>query len=46
MNSILVALTGVLLTLVTASWAGFGMSLLGKRARLNLLILSIVLQMD
>ena len=45
LNSLLVALTGVLLTLVTASWAGFGMSLLGKRARLRLLILSIILQM-
>ena len=44
-NSLLVALTGVLLTLVTASWAGFGMSLLGKRARFRLLILSILLQM-
>ncbi len=44
-NSSLVALTGVALTLVTASWAGFGMSLLGKRARLRLLILSAVLQM-
>lgn len=44
-NSLFVALTGVLLTLVTASWAGFGMSLLGKRARLRLLILSILLQM-
>lgn len=44
-NSLLVALTGVLLTLVTASWAGFGMSLLGKRARFRLLLLSILLQM-
>lgn len=44
-NSLIVALTGVLLTLVTASWAGFGMSLLGKRARFRLLILSILLQM-
>jgi multiple sugar transport system permease protein len=44
-NSLFVALTGVLLTLVTASWAGFGMSLLGKRAQLRLLILSIFLQM-
>jgi multiple sugar transport system permease protein len=40
----MVTFSGVLLTLVTASWAGFGMSLLGKRARLRLLILSIVLQ--
>lgn len=45
LNSIFVALTGVLLTLFTASWAGFGMSLLGKRAQLRLLILSIFLQM-
>ena len=44
-NSSLVALIGVALTLVTASWAGFGMSLLGKRARLSLLILSAFLQM-
>jgi multiple sugar transport system permease protein len=44
-NSLLVALTGALLTLVTASWAGFGMSLLGKRARFRLLILSVLLQM-
>jgi multiple sugar transport system permease protein len=45
LNSFLVALTGVLITLVTASWAGFGMSLLGKRAQLRLLVLSIFLQM-
>ena len=44
-NSLLVASVGVLLTLVTASWAGFGMSLLGQRARFRLLILSILLQM-
>lgn len=44
-NSSIVALSGVLLTLLTASWAGFGMSLLGKRARLRLLILSAILQM-
>lgn len=44
-NSLLVALTGVLLTLLTASWAGFGMSLLEKRARFRLLILSILLQL-
>jgi len=44
-NSLIVALTGVLVTLVTASWAGFGMSLLGKRARFRLLILSIFLQL-
>ncbi len=45
LNSLLVALTGVLLTLLTSSWAGFGMSLLGRKARLRLLILSILLQM-
>jgi multiple sugar transport system permease protein len=44
-NSLLVALTGVLFTMLTASWAGFSMSLLGKRDRLRLLILSAVLQM-
>ena len=45
LNSLLVALAGVLLTLLTASWAGFGMSLLGRRAQLRLLLLSIFLQM-
>jgi multiple sugar transport system permease protein len=45
LNSFVVTFSGVLLTLLTASWAGFGMSLLGKRARLRLLILSAVLQM-
>lgn len=44
LNSILVTGMGVLLTLFTASWAGFGMSLLGQKARLRLLILSILLQ--
>jgi multiple sugar transport system permease protein len=44
-NSLFVALTGILLTLLTASWAGFGMSQLGPRARLKLLILSIILLM-
>jgi len=44
LNSFLVTFSGVSLTLITASLAGFGMSLLGKRARLYLLILSIVLQ--
>lgn len=43
-NSGFVTVSGVLITLVTASWAGFGMSMLGKRARLRLLILSIILQ--
>jgi len=45
LNSFIVTLSGVLLTLITASWAGFGMSLLGKRARLRLLVLSAILQM-
>lgn len=45
LNSFIVTFTGVLLTLVTASWAGFGMSLLGKRARLRLLVLAAILQM-
>ncbi|HLF73953.1 MAG TPA: carbohydrate ABC transporter permease [Anaerolineales bacterium] len=43
-NSLYVSVIGVLLTLLTASWAGLGMSLLGKRARLRLLILSAGLQ--
>jgi len=43
-NSLYISLLGVLLTQVTASWAGLGMSLLGKRARLRLLIISAVLQ--
>ena len=45
LNSIFVALTGVLLTLLTASWAGFGMSLLERRAQIRLLMLSVFLQM-
>ena len=45
LNSFVVTLSGVGLTLVTASWAGFGMSLLGKRARLRLLFLSAILLM-
>jgi multiple sugar transport system permease protein len=44
LNSSFVAISGVLITLVTASWAGFGMSMLGKRARLRFLMLSIILQ--
>ena len=44
-NSLVVTFSGVLLTLITASWAGFGMSLLGRKARLRLLILSAFLQM-
>ena len=43
-NSLFVTISGVLLTLVTASWAGFGMSLLGRKARLRLLIVSMFLQ--
>lgn len=43
-NSLYISLIGVLLTLLTASWAGLGMSQLGKSARLRLLILSAVLQ--
>ncbi|MEW6403594.1 MAG: carbohydrate ABC transporter permease [Chloroflexota bacterium] len=43
-NSVYISGVGVLLTLITASWAGLGMSLLGKRARLRLLIFSAVLQ--
>jgi multiple sugar transport system permease protein len=45
LNSLTVTLSGVLLTLVTASWAGFGMSLLGKSGRLRLLVFSAILQM-
>ena len=44
-NSLLVACAGVLLTLLTASWAGFGMSLLGRKDRLRLLLFSAFLQM-
>jgi len=44
-NSLFISISGVLLTLLTASLAGFGMSLLGKRARFRLLILSGILQM-
>ena len=43
-NSLYISITGVLLTLLTASWAGLGMSVLGKRGRLRLLILSAILQ--
>jgi multiple sugar transport system permease protein len=42
-NSLSISFIGVALTLLTASWAGLGMSLLGKRGRLRLLILSAVL---
>lgn len=43
-NSLFISIFGVLLTLLTASWAGLGMSMLGKRGRLRLLILSAILQ--
>ena len=43
-NSLLVAFGGVLFTLLSASAAGFGMSLLGRQDRLRLLILSAFLQ--
>ncbi len=43
-NSGFVTTSGILLTLVIASWAGFGMSMLGKHARLRLLILAVFLQ--
>lgn len=43
-NSLYISLVGVLLTLLTASWAGLGMSLLGKRGRFRLLLLSAILQ--
>jgi multiple sugar transport system permease protein len=45
LNSVIVSLIAVPLTLVTASWAGFGMSQLGARARTRLLILSVGLLM-
>lgn len=45
LNSIIVTTCGVAITLVTASWAGFGMSLLGRKGRLGLLLLSALLQM-
>jgi multiple sugar transport system permease protein len=43
-NSIYISSLGVALTLLTASWAGLGMSLLGKHGRLRLLIVSAILQ--
>jgi multiple sugar transport system permease protein len=43
-NSLYISVIGVLLTLLTASLAGLGMSLLGKPARMRLLILSAILQ--
>lgn len=44
-NSLFVTICGVAITLITASWAGFGMSLVGRKARLQLLILSAFLQL-
>jgi multiple sugar transport system permease protein len=45
LNSIFVAALAVPLTLLTASWAGFGMSQLPRKQRTRLLVLSILLQM-
>ena len=45
LNSAIVSLVAVPLTLLTASWAGFGMSQLGARARSRLLVLSVGLLM-
>jgi multiple sugar transport system permease protein len=45
LNSIFVVALAVPLTLLTASWAGFGMSQLPRRLRTRLLVLSILLQM-
>jgi multiple sugar transport system permease protein len=43
LNSLLVAALAVPLTLVTASWAGFGMAQLDARARHGLILLSLAL---
>ena len=45
LNSIWVTALAVPLSLLTASWAGFAMSQLKRRARRRLLVLSILLQM-
>jgi multiple sugar transport system permease protein len=45
LNSLFVVALAVPLTLLTASWAGFGMSQLPRRLRTRLLVLSILLQM-
>ena len=45
LNSLLVVALAVPLSLLTASWAGFAMSQLPRRARRRLLVLSILLQM-
>jgi multiple sugar transport system permease protein len=39
-NSLYISFIGVAVTLLTASWAGLGMSLLGKRGRFRLLVFS------
>jgi multiple sugar transport system permease protein len=44
-NSVFIAALGTVLTLIVASWAGLGMALLDRRARVRLLILAAVLQM-
>jgi len=43
-NSLFTGTSGMLITLLTASWAGLGMSLLDQRSRLRLLILSLAVQ--
>lgn len=43
-NSLMVATLGVFGTLLTASWAGLGMAMSGKKARLRLLLFSFALQ--
>lgn len=45
LNSLFIVALSVPLTLLTASWAGFAMSQLPRRARSRLLVLSILLQM-
>lgn len=45
LNSLIVAVVAVLLTLLTASWAGFAMSQLSARIRNRLLVLSVGLLM-
>lgn len=45
LNSLFIVALSVPLSLLTASWAGFAMSQLPRRARSRLLVLSILLQM-
>lgn len=45
LNSALVVALAVPLTLLTASWAGFAMALVGRRLRRNMIMLSIILLM-